>query len=113
MLDDQVPYRRITLIAQEQWFRQADTPQSERVPTRQGRRNAQIRHAIAPLQGRVPKKDLDRIAHALALIIGSEAMISLTDAVGLDVPTAKKALLDAGRWILAGALAELADGRAR
>jgi hypothetical protein len=85
MLDDQVPDRRITLIAQEQWFRQADSPQSKRVPIRQGWRNAQIRHAIAPVEGEVPKKDLDRIAHALALIIGSEAMISLTDAVGLDV----------------------------
>jgi hypothetical protein len=39
-------------------------------------------------------------------------MISLTDAVGLDVPSAKKALLDAARWPLAGALAELADARA-
>lgn len=113
MLDDQVPYRRIALIAQEQWFRQADTPQSERVPVRQGRRNAQIRNAIAPLHGQIPNKDLDRIARALALIIGSEAMISLTDAAGLDVPTAKKTLLDAGRWILDGALAELTNRPAR
>jgi hypothetical protein len=36
-------------------------------------------------------------------------MISLTDAVGLDVPAAKRALLDAARWLLAGALAELSD----
>jgi hypothetical protein len=35
-------------------------------------------------------------------------MISLTDAVGLDVPAAKKTLLDASRWLLTGALAELA-----
>jgi hypothetical protein len=27
--------------------------------------------------------------------------------VGLDVPAAKKTLLDASRWLLAGALAEL------
>ena len=40
------------------------------------------------------------------MIIGSEAMISLTDAVGLDVPAAKESLLDAGRWLPAGALAE-------
>jgi hypothetical protein len=39
-------------------------------------------------------------------------MISLTDAVGLDVPTAKRTLLDAGRWLLAGALAELTAARA-
>jgi hypothetical protein len=31
------------------------------------------------------------------------------DAVGLDVPTAKESLLDAGRWLVSGALAELTD----
>lgn len=113
MLDDQVLYRRLALLAQEQWFRQTNTPEAERVPIRQGRRNAQIRQVIAPLEGQLPKKDLDRIAHALALIIGTEAMISLVDAVGLDVPTAKETLLDAGRWMLDGALAELTNRPAR
>lgn len=107
MLDDQLPYRRIAKSALDQWFRQADTPPGERVPIRQGRRNSQIRQAIAPLRNRLPDTDLDRIAHALGLVVGSEAMISLTDAVGLDVPTAKATLLDAARWLLAGALAEL------
>ena len=55
------------------------------------------------------KKDVDRIAHALGLVVGTEAMIALTDAVELDVPAAKKTLLDAGRWLLAGALGELND----
>lgn len=109
MLDDQVPYRQITKIAMEQWFHQLDAPTNERVPVRQGRRNEQIRQVVAPLQGRLPKKDIDRLAHALGLIVGSEAMIALTDAVGLDIPAAKKTLLDASRWLLAGALAELAD----
>ncbi|HVA75151.1 MAG TPA: TetR/AcrR family transcriptional regulator [Acidimicrobiales bacterium] len=109
ILDDQVPYRRIAKSALEQWFRQADAPDSQRVPIRQGRRNEQIRKVIAPLHGRLSKKDIDRIAHALGLLIGSEAMISLTDAVGLEVPAAKRTLLDAGRWLLAGALAELAE----
>jgi AcrR family transcriptional regulator len=109
MLDDQLPYRRISKTALEQWFRQADAPDSERVPIRQGRRNEQIRKVIAPLHGRLPKKDIDRIAHALGLVVGTEAMIALTDAVGLEVPAAKKTLLDASRWLLAGALAELTD----
>lgn len=107
MLDDQVPYRQIAKSALEQWFRQADAPPSERVPIRQGRRNEQVRQVVAPLRGHISDKDIDRIAHALGLVIGSEAMISLTDAVGLDVTAAKKTLLDAGRWLLAGALAEL------
>jgi AcrR family transcriptional regulator len=111
MLDDQVPYRRIAKSALEQWFRQADEAPHQRVPNRQGRRNEQIRQVVATLDGRLSKRDIDRIAHALGLVIGTEAMISLTDAVGLDVPAAKKTLLDAARWLLAGALAELADAR--
>ena len=112
MLDDQVPYRRMAKSALEQWFRQADEPPNQRVPNRQGRRNEQIRQVVAPLDGRLAKRDIDRIAHALGLVVGSEAMISLTDAVGLDVASAKKTLLDAARWLLAGALAELADAPA-
>jgi AcrR family transcriptional regulator len=108
MLDDQIPYRRAAKAALEQWFRQGDAPPGERVPIRQGRRNRQITQVVAPLQGRLRNRDIDRIARALGLVFGSEAMISLTDAVGLDVPAAKKTLLDASRWLLAGALAELA-----
>jgi AcrR family transcriptional regulator len=108
MLDNQLPFRQIAKIALEQWFRQVDTPEDQRVPIRQGRRNEFIGRAIAPLGDRLPKEDVDRIAHALGLIVGTEAMISLTDAMGLDVPAAKKTLLDASRWLLAGALAEFA-----
>lgn len=108
MFDDQLPYRQVTKLALDLWFRQADLPEDQRVPTRQGRRNEQIADVLAPLQDRLPRRDLDRIARALGLVVGTEAMISLLDAEGLDVPTAKKALLDAGRWLLAGALAELA-----
>ena len=107
MLDDQVPYRRITKSALEQWFRQAEAQPGQRVPIRQGRRNEQIRRVLEPLAPRLAEADLDRVAHALGLVVGSEAMISLIDAVGLEVPAAKRTLLDAARWLLAGALAEL------
>ena len=108
-LDDQVPYRQMAKAALDQWFRQIDVEESERVPIREGRRNEMIRSAVAPLRDEFREKDVDRIAHALALVIGSEAMITLIDAVGLDVPTAKRSMLDAGRWLLAGALDELSD----
>ena len=110
MLDDQLPYRQAAKAALDQWFRQARASDSEPVPIRQGRRNKQIRIVVAPLDELLPKKDIDRIAHALGLVLGREAMISLIDAVGLDVPAAKRTLLDASRWLLAGALAELTGG---
>ena len=107
MLDNQLPYRQMTRAALEQWFRSTEVPDSEQVPIREGRRNEQIRNAISPLRDELSEKDVDRIAHALALVISSEAIIALCDAVGLDVQTAKESLLDAGRWLLSGALAEL------
>ena len=48
------------------------------------------------------------MAHALGLVVGTDTMLALTDGVGLDVPEAKAAMLDAARWMLAGALAEVA-----
>src|SRR4029078_12083405 len=51
MLDDQVPYRRITKVALEHWFGQVDAPERERVPVRQRRRNEQIDNGRDPLDG--------------------------------------------------------------
>lgn len=106
-LDDQIPSRQIAKFALEEWLRQAAETDTPRVPNRQGRRTEQIQQVLQPLEGTIPAEDLERVAHALGLVVGVEAMISLTDAVGLDVRDAKHTLLDAGRWLLAGALTEL------
>jgi AcrR family transcriptional regulator len=109
MIDDQAPFRRVAQIALEQWFRQREAPHDQQMPIRAGRRNELIGEVLSPLAGTLPEKDFDRVANGLGLVLGTEAMISLTDAVGLDAPAAKDALLDASRWLLAGALAELTD----
>ncbi len=107
MLDDQAPFRRFAKAALEQWFNQAGTPEDERSPVREGRRAQQIAVVVEPLRDQLPKRDVDRIAHALGVVVGTEGMIALTDGVGLDTAAAKAAMLDAGRWLLTGALAEL------
>ena len=109
MLDDQAPYRRLAKAALEQWFRQSELPESERTPVREGRRRRQIATVVDPLRVHLSKKDVERIARALGVVVGTDAMIALIDGVGLDVPDAKKALLDASRWMLSGALADLAQ----
>src|SRR6516165_3280011 len=63
-LDDQVPYRQMAKAALDQWFRQIDVGEGERVPIREGRRNEGIRSAIAPLRAELRQSDVDRIAHA-------------------------------------------------
>lgn len=111
MLEDQIPSRQMAKYALERWLQQAADPSAERVPNRQGRRNEQISKVLEPLHGQLPKRDLDRIAHALGLVVGTEAVIALTDAVGLDLSSAKRALSDAARWMLAGALTELTENQ--
>ncbi len=107
MLDNQAPFRRLAKGALEQWFSQADTPVEHRVPMRQGRRNEFIAVVVEPLRGRLTDDAVDRIAHALGVVIGTDTMLALTDGVGLDGDDAKQAMLDAARWLLTGALAEL------
>ena len=107
MVDNQAPFRRLAKGALEQWFSQVDTPVEQRVPMRQGRRNDYIALVVEPLHGRLTDDDVDRIAHALGVVVGTDAMLALTDGVGLEGDDAKRAMLDAARWLLTGALAEL------
>ena len=109
MIDDQAPFRRVAQIALEQWFRRREAPDDQQIPIRARRRDQLIREVLSPLTGALPEHDFDRVETALGLVLGTEAMIALTDAVGLDGADAKDALLDASRWLLAGALAELTD----
>jgi AcrR family transcriptional regulator len=107
MLDDQVPFRLVAKSALERWFAQAEADPVARVPVRGGRRNRASREVLEPLGGRLHERDLERVAAALGLILGTDSMIALTDGVGLSADEAKSVLVDAGRWLLAGALAEL------
>lgn len=111
VLDDQAPFRRIAQIALERWFRQRATADEPQISKPSGPRGELVEAVLSPLASTLPEGDRIRIAHALALVLGTEAVIALTDAVGLDVPAAKGALLDASRWLLAGALAELTEPR--
>ena len=71
--------------ALDQWFSQAETPSDEPMPVREGRRNHQIALVVEPLRGRLSDADVERLAHALGVIVGTDAMLALTDGVGLDV----------------------------
>jgi AcrR family transcriptional regulator len=112
IIDDQAPFRLAARMALEQWFRQRAESDDQQIPIRAGRRNELIREVLIPLEGALSERDRDCLANALGLVLGTEAMIALTDALGLDASAAKAALLSASRWLLAGALAELTDAAA-
>lgn len=107
MLEDQLPFRQLAKSALEQWFSQVNVAPSERLPVREGRRNRQSRRVVEPLDGTLAPEDLRRLESALGIVIGTDSMLALIDGVGLDVDEAKGVMLDAARWMLAGALSEL------
>jgi AcrR family transcriptional regulator len=109
MVDDQAPFRRLARAAIDQWFRDSETGRA--TPVREGRRRRLIGLVVEPLQDRLPDEEVRRIARALGVIVGTDSMLALIDGMGLDVNEAKDAMLDAGRWLLTGALAEV-RGRA-
>jgi AcrR family transcriptional regulator len=53
-------------------------------PTRQNRRSPLIDAALAPARDRIGAERLDRLAKALALIIGTEGMVVAKDVLQLD-----------------------------
>ena len=107
MLDDQAPFRLVAKTALERWFAQADAAPEDRLPVREGRRNEASRKVVEPLVGILDDRDIDRVAAALGIILGTDSMLALTDGVGLSADAAKIVMLDAARWLLAGAVAEL------
>ena len=63
---------------------------------RQNRRTPLIEAALAPLRARLDRVAFDRLVMALALIIGTEAMVVFKDVLGADDATAA----DVRRWAI-------------
>ena len=86
--------------------------ETEDPPLRQNRRVPMIEQALAPLAPRLGKRGLDRLAQALAMVVGTEGFLALNDVVGLGADEAR----EVRRWtidaLVAAALAE-ADGARR
>jgi hypothetical protein len=72
-------------------------------PARQNRRMPLIQAALAPLRGRLDDARFDRLARALALVIGTESMVAFKDVLRLDDEVA-----DAVRRWMISALVEAA-----
>ena len=77
---------------------------AESIPPRQNRRTPLIEAALAPARRQFRPADLELLARALALVIGTEAMVVLKDVLQLDDAQARKvrrwairALVDAAR----------------
>ncbi|MTD52877.1 TetR family transcriptional regulator [Amycolatopsis sp. RM579] len=78
------------------------------VPPRPSRRLEYVERALTPLQGTLDQDELDRLTHALTVVIGIESTIVLRDICGLD----SAEILRVQQWA-AQALVTAAGGGAR
>ena len=72
-------------------------------PLRPGRRRALIAAALAPLEPELSPDELDQLAHALALVIGPEAIVAARDVCGLTPDQTREVTSWAARALLAHA----------
>jgi AcrR family transcriptional regulator len=56
------------------------------VPPRPARRLEYVERALTPLQGRLDPVELDRLTHALTVVMGIESTLVLRDICGLNSP---------------------------
>jgi AcrR family transcriptional regulator len=79
------------------------------LPFRTGRRIGWITEALAPLRGRLPEPELDRLVHAIAAAVGIDSLVWLTDVAGLSRDDAVENMRWSARALLQAALPPGAD----
>jgi AcrR family transcriptional regulator len=101
VLDDEVHYRTTLRLYLDQWLAAAAEGDTSPV-VREGRRIRWLTTTLAPLRGSVPDEDIDRLAAALSVLMGMEAMSVLREVCDLSeddalaiTDWAARALIDA------------------
>jgi AcrR family transcriptional regulator len=83
-----------------------DPEQRGELPLRKGRRIDWVADALAPMEGRVPQAELDRLVRAIAAVLGIEMLVWLTDIAGMSRNQAAETMRWSARALLTAALAE-------
>jgi AcrR family transcriptional regulator len=110
MLNNQAPFRLAARLGSDTWFAQQRMAPEDRGPVRMGRRIAQTRQALVPLEGKITDERMEQLVAAFSMAVGSEAMISLIDVAQLDPEAALEVMITTCRWILDGALRDAGLG---
>lgn len=86
-----------------------DPPKRGDRPFRVGRRITWVADALAPLRGRLPERELDRLVLAIASAVGIDALVWLTDIAGLSRPQAVELMRWSTRGLLQAALTDSSE----
>ena len=107
MLSDKALIRTGVRVYMDTWL--ANQRDGSQIPVRAGRRMRYIDEVLGPLGERLGESGRNRLRCALAVILGTEAVIAMKDSAGLDDDEEILATLE---WAT-GALADGASGLRR
>jgi AcrR family transcriptional regulator len=103
MFDHEELWRTAARVLLERAGSPAD---DERIPVPTGRRMEWIRAALTPLQDELSVEIYQRLCMGLALVVGTEAVITLRDVCQLSIDESKQTSLWTGQALVRAALAE-------
>lgn len=95
--DFEATFRAALKLALDEWAQRRAGASPSEPPFRRGHRVDLLREALVPLRGSLPAAKVERLAQALSLIFGVEALVVLKDMWGLDAGSTE----DVVRWAAA------------
>ena len=98
-------------LSLEQWSRGRAGTLGEEPEFKRGHRIDLLRDALAPLEGKLRPKKIDRLAQALSLVFGVEVLTVLKDIWGLDGQETQSVAQWAASALVRAALEEDADAK--
>ena len=98
-------------LSLEQWARGRAGTLGEEPEFKRGHRIDLLRDALAPLEGKLGPKKIDRLAQALSLVFGVEVLTVLKDIWGLDGHETQSVAQWAASALVRAALEEDADAK--
>ncbi len=106
--DFEATFRAALKLSLDEWAQRRAGAEQGEPPFRRGHRVKLLREALSPLRAKRPQRDVDRLAQALSLIFGVEALVVLKDMWGLDGKEAESV----ARWAASALVRSLTDGDA-
>jgi AcrR family transcriptional regulator len=107
-LDAEKSYRAMLRLSLE-----PDAADRGELALRKGRRFIWIEDALEPLRDRLPAAEFERLVHAVAAVVGIEALVTLTDLAGMSRARAVEVMRWSARALLRAATDGAEKGRGR
>jgi AcrR family transcriptional regulator len=111
IIEFEATFKAALKLSLEQWAKDAAGTLGEEAPFKRGHRVELLQAAISPLKKTLPRTQFQRLAQALSLVYGLEALIVLKDIWGLSDRESENVTQWAARALVRAAMSDAASKR--